>query len=140
VSRIPYVLSGLALIAGLAGCSSSGAELPDESDFAAGTCRTAAPDIRAIGQSLPELGGDATVDREVRAELREAHDRLRALGDGLVPADEPELRPALAELNEKIAIVRIRADGNSYEPALGKLLTRSYEAVLDVCTGSGTAG
>jgi hypothetical protein len=137
VSRIPYVLSGLALIVALAGCSSSsGPELPDESDFAAGTCRTAAPDVRAIGQSLSRLGDDGTVDREVRAELREAHDRLRALADGLVPADEPGLRPALAELNEKIAIVRIRADGNSYEPALGKLLTRSYEDVVGVCTRS----
>ena len=125
--RLPYALSALALL-GLVGCS-SGPDVPDESAFAEGTCRTAAADVRAVGQSLPELGDDGAVDGDVRAGLREAHDRLRALADGA----EPALQPVLAELNEKIGIVRIRADGNTYEPALGELLTTSYERVLDAC-------
>lgn len=127
MSRLPYALSALAL-AGLVGCSSS--DVPDESAFAEGTCRTAAADVRAVGQSLPELGDGGAVDGEVRAGLREAHDRLRALADGA----EPALQPVLAELNEKIGIVRIRADGNTYEPQLGELLTASYERVLEACT------
>lgn len=127
MSRLPYVLSALAL-AGLVGCSSS--DVPDESAFAEGTCRTAAADVRAVGQSLPELGDGGAVDGEVRAGLREAHDRLRALADGA----EPALQPVLAELNEKIGIVRIRADGNTYEPQLGELLAASYERVLEACT------
>ncbi|TAL25915.1 MAG: hypothetical protein EPN99_00990 [Frankiales bacterium] len=127
MSRLPYVLSALAL-AGLVGCSSS--DVPDESAFAEGTCRTAAADVRAVGQSLPELGDGGAVDGDVRAGLREAHDRLRALADGA----EPALQPVLAELNEKIGIVRIRADGNTYEPRLGELLAASYERVLEACT------
>lgn len=129
--RLPYVLSALALGAALTGCSSSGPDVPDESAFAAGTCRTAAADVRAVGQSLPELGDGGSVDGEVRAGLREAHDRLRALADGA----EPALQPVLAELNEKIGIVRIRADGNTYEPELGDLLTTSYERIVEACTG-----
>lgn len=129
MSRLPYVLSALAL-AGLVGCSSSGPDVPDESAFAEGTCRTAAADVRAVGQSLPELGDGGAVDGDVRAGLREAHDRLRALADGA----EPALQPVLAELNEKIGIVRIRADGNTYEPELGALLATSYERVLEACT------
>ena len=127
MSRLPYVLSALAL-AGLVGCSSS--DVPDESAFAEGTCRTAAADVRAVGQSLPELGDGGAVDGDVRAGLREAHDRLRALADGA----EPALQPVLAELNEKIGIVRIRADGNTYEPQFGERLTAAYERVLEACT------
>lgn len=129
MARLPYALSALAL-AGLVGCSSGGPDVPDESAFAEGTCRTAAADVRAVGQSLPELGDGGAVDGDVRAGLREAHDRLRALADGA----EPALQPVLAELNEKIGIVRIRADGNTYEPQLGELLTTSYERVLEACT------
>ena len=135
MSRLPYVLSGLLLSLALAGCSgSSGPDLPEEASFAEGTCRTAAADVRAIGRALPMLGEDGSVDAEVRVDLRAAHDRLRALADGA----EADLQPALTELNEKIGIVRIRADGNSYEPALGELLTRSYENVVERCTA--TAG
>lgn len=133
MSRLPYVLSALAL-AGLVGCSSNGPDVPDESAFAEGTCRTAAADVRAVGQSLPELGDGGAVDGDVRAGLREAHDRLRALTDGMSPTDEPALQPVLAELNEKIGIVRIRADGNTYEARFGEQLTASYERVLEACT------
>ena len=128
---LPYALSGLLLSLALAGCSSSsGPDLPDESAFAEGTCRTAAADVRAVGQALPELGDGGSVESEVRDDLRSAHERLRALTDGA----EPALQPVLADLNEKIGIVRIRADGNSYEPELGELLTRAYENVVDRCT------
>jgi hypothetical protein len=129
VARLPYALSALAL-AGLVGCSSGGPDVPDESAFAEGTCRTAAADVRAVGQSLPDLGDGGTVDGDVRDGLREAHDRLRALADGA----EPALQPVLAELNEKIGIVRIRADGNTYEPQFGERLTEAYERVLETCT------
>lgn len=129
MSRLPYVLSALAL-AGLVGCSSGGPDVPDESAFAEGTCRTAAADVRAVGQSLPDLGDGGAVDGDVRAGLREAHDRLRALADGA----EPALQPVLAELNEKIGIVRIRADGNTYETQFGEQLTAAYERVLEACT------
>lgn len=128
-SALRAVLPAALLALLLAGCSSDGPDIPDESDFAAGTCRTAAPDVRAVGALLTELGDGGAVDGDVRARLREAHDRLRALADGA----EPALQPALAELNEKIGIVRIRADGSTYEPELGKLLTTSYEQVLEVC-------
>ena len=93
---------------------------------------TAAEQDRFLGaaESLPDLGDGGAVDGDVRAGLREAHDRLRALADGA----EPALQPVLAELNEKIGIVRIRADGNTYEAQFGEQLTASYERVLEACT------
>ena len=115
----------------LAGCTGSGPEVPDEEDFAQGTCRTAAPDVRAVGEVLPELGDDGKVESSVKDALKEAQARLDALASGA----EPTLQPALADLVQKIGAVRIRADGNSYAPELGESLTTSYEQVLEVCTG-----
>jgi hypothetical protein len=121
------VAPALLLALALAGCTSS--DVPDEDDFAAGTCRTAAPDVRAVGEAIPRLGDGGKVDEDVRDELREAQDRLAALADGA----EAELKPDLQGLVEAIGIVRIRADGNTYESAQGEALTRAYERVLDAC-------
>ncbi len=115
----------------LAGCtSSSGSDVPEESAFAEGTCRTAAPDVRAVGEAIPQLGDGGEVDDDVQDALRDAQDRLDALAGGA----EPAVAPPLKELVEKIGIVRIRADGNTYEPELGEVLARSYERVLDACS------
>jgi hypothetical protein len=122
---LPAVLVALAL----AGCSSSGPDVPDEDAFAAGTCRTAAADVRAVGEAIPELGEGGKVDGDVKDELREAQDRLAALTDGA----EADVQPALRGLVEAIGLVRIRADGNTYEQAQGEALTRAYEQALDAC-------
>jgi len=118
----------------ITGCTTS-SDVPDESAFAEGTCRTAAPDVRAVGEALPELAEEGKVTDEVRVDLREAQDRLAALADGA----EPDLQAPLRDLVEKLGIVRIRADGNTYEPQFGELLAASYEQVLDAC-GAGSAG
>ena len=122
-------LSSALLVVVLAGCTSSGPDVPDEGEFAAGTCRTAAPDVRAVGELIPRLPGDGKVDADVRDELREAQDRLAALGEGA----EPGVAPSLQGLVEAIGLVRIRADGNTYEAAQGEALTRAYEKVLGAC-------
>ncbi len=112
----------------LTGCTSS-SDVPAEDDFAAGTCRTAAPDVRAVGEALPRLGDGGKVDDDVKADLRESQDRLVALADGA----EPDVKDELQALVEAIGIVRIRADGNTYEQAQGDALDRAYEQVLDAC-------
>lgn len=123
----------------LVGCTSDepaverGPEVPAEEAFLEGTCRTAAPDVRAVGEAIPGLGDGGTVAEEVKDALREAQPRLAALADGA----EPELKPALDELVLKIGIVRIRADGNTYEQQFGEGLTASYERVVEVCTDAG---
>jgi hypothetical protein len=122
----------------LSACSSSspdGPEVPPESAFAEGTCRTAAPEVRAVGEAIPRLGEEGEVDAEVKESLRESQGRLRAVADGA----ESELKPVLDDLIQKIGIVRIRADGNTYEPQFGESLTRSYEQVVASCTDSGAS-
>lgn len=137
----PAVLLGLVL---LAGCTSSAdpadpaadasppaaAPVPDEAAFAEGTCRLVAPDVRAVGSALDRLGEGGEVDQAVEVELQESQDRVFAVAE----AAEPELKPALTDLVEKIGVVRIRAVGKNYEPELGEQLRRAYDGVVDVCT------
>ena len=129
---MPHLLRAALLGLLLTACSSSGPDLPSDEDFATGTCRTAAPDVRAVAEAVPELGEGGEVDDGVLDALRDAQDRLAALADGA----EPAVAPALKDLVEKIGIVRIRGDGNTYEPEFGEALTRSYEQVLDACLDS----
>lgn len=120
---VPLVLLAVVMV----GCTSS--DVPAEEDFAAGTCRTAAADVRAVGEAIPRLGDGGEVDEDVKDDLREAQERLAAVADGA----EPSLQPDLQELVVALGIVRIRADGNTYESEQGEALTRAYEQVLDAC-------
>ncbi len=126
---MPHVLRTALLVLLLAGCTSSGPDVPDEDAFAAGTCRTAAEDVRAVGEAIPRLGDGGKVADEVKDDLEDAQERLVALADGA----EPDVQPALQSLVEAIGIVRIRADGNTYSAEQGEALTRAYEQVLDAC-------
>lgn len=120
----------------LAGCTSSPdgpsePELPAEADFAAGSCREAAPDLLELGRMLPRLGEDSSVPVEDQQVLADVQDRLSAFAE--VP--DPELEGVLPTLVERIGGVRIRAVGNTYEPRLGEDLQAAYDEVLEVCTG-----
>lgn len=133
--HLALVALSTVLLASCSSSSSDGPEVPPESAFAEGTCRTAAQDLRAVGEAIPDLGEEGSVDAEVKESLRESQARLRAVADGA----EEELKPAFEDLIQKIGIVRIRADGNTYEPQFGESLTRSYEQLVSACTGSAAA-
>ena len=130
VPSLPAALLALPLLLAACSGSSEGPELPAESAFAEGTCRQAAPDVIAVGRALPRLGEGGAVDKAVKDDLRESQDRLFALSEGA----EPQYAPALSALVERIGGVRIRADGNTYEPVLGEGLQKAYDEVVEVCT------
>jgi hypothetical protein len=125
------VLSGFAL----AGCG-SGSDSPRQpaaSSFTEGTCRAAAPDVLSLGRDASTIGRAGRVDAGVRTSLKEAQLRLR----DLAVAAEPAYKPALDALVVSTGFVRIRADGNSYDAAVGRQLMADYRTVLKVCTGAG---
>lgn len=126
-------LAVLALVAvGASACGASSDKQPAASSFADGTCRAAAPDVLAIGKMAGNLGDAKKVSPEVRTSLREAQGRLSSLAE----AAEPSYKPALDALVVSAGFVRIRADGNTYEPALGKQLMTDYRAVVKACTSA----
>ena len=131
VALLGLLLVGCTSSGGSAPSAPSGPRVPAESEFKAGTCASLAPDVIAVGQAIPKLGSGGDVEQDVKVSLRDAQDRIFAVTE----AAEPDLKPALDELVVKIGIVRVRADGNTYETSLGELLTKAYDGVLDVCTG-----
>ena len=130
----------------LAACSDGGSSAapsaapsrsaPPETAFADGTCRLAAPDVLAVARDADRLGDGPTVEAEVTEALREEQDRLFALAE----TADAAVRPALDRLVVAIGLVRVRADGNTYEPSLGADLVTAYDAVVRTCTAPPSAG
>ena len=133
------LLPGIVLAGLLTGCS-SGEEagpvrpvLPEAGAFAPGTCRTAAPDVIAVGEAATRLGGGGMVEQGVKDVLKGAQERLTPLSAKAGPA----YAPAFEDLVGSLGIVRIRADGNTYETQFGDMLTASYDRVVALCTTPG---
>ncbi len=125
--RIAVAVCALALTAA---CSGTTQKAPPASAFSEGTCRAAAADVLALGRAGTQLGDEVTIPAGVRATLRDAQAQL----DELAVAAEPSYKKVFDALVQSTGVVRIRADGNEYDPALGEQLRRDYQAVLDVCT------
>jgi hypothetical protein len=127
------LLPALAILAfGVTACGHGAPEQPPVSAFVEGTCRVAAPDVLALGKAAAHLGKGTTIDAAAKTELKDAQAGLRELADGA----EPAYKTALDRLVVSTGFVRIRADGNSYDPALGRQLMTDYANVLRLCGAS----
>jgi ferredoxin len=126
-SLTALAVCGLALTA--CGSGSDEPKQPAMAAFADGTCRVAAPDVLAIGKAGLRIDKSKKVDAETRTALREAQAALR----DLATAAEPSYQPSLDALVVSAGFVRIRADGNTFEPAVGEQLMKDYRAVLKAC-------
>jgi len=130
--RRSAALLGLLL---LTACTSStpdgpaGPDLPAEADFARGACAPVAADLIGVGAAIPRLGEGGVVDQQVKDELKAVQDRIFFFAESAAPAVKPELDVLVGSLGS----VRIRADGNSYETALGEVLQTSYDAAVVAC-------
>ena len=111
-------------------CGHDAATQPKVSAFAEGTCRVAAPDVLALGKAGAHLGSGRTITPAAKSRLKDAQADLRTLADGA----EPAYKTVLERLVVSTGFVRIRADGNTYEPSLGKQLMADYAAVVRACT------
>ncbi len=135
-------LLAAALLLALTGCNAAPKSpataptpsAPAESAFTDGTCRLAAPDIIAIGRDARRLGDGGKVEEDVKDSLRESQDRLAALAETATP----DAKPVLDRLVLVTGLVRVRADGNTYETQLGDNLVAAYDAAVLTCTGGST--
>lgn len=120
-----------ALLAG--GCSSGAPEVPvgpPVEDFAAGVCRQAAPDVLELSRLVEGLGEGPRVPDDVKAALRAAQGRLAATAG---QSTGPE-RADLDAFVQKVGLLRLRADGNTYEPFLADEVRAARDQVIASCT------
>lgn len=127
IARIPLTLLACALL--LAGCSGT-PDAPKPKDFAAGICRQVAPDVLELTGLVDDLGKGPKVPDEAKASLRAAQGRLVAtLGSYAGPE-----RGDLDGFVEAVGLLRIRADGNTYEAFLTKDVKAAGDKVVARCT------
>jgi hypothetical protein len=125
--RFPLVALAAAALAASACTGSSG---PSASDFTAGTCRTVAPDVLAIGEQLDRIGKGPEVAKGVLSALKGAQDGLRQLAPG---AEEPYRGP-LEDLVTAVGLVRLQAAAGRYRSDTGTNLREKYDRVVAACT------
>lgn len=125
IARAPLALLAGALL--LAGCSNA----PEPDDFAAGICREAAPDVLELTDLVSDLGEDPEVASETKTALREAQTRLL---ETVGTASGPE-RADLDGFVQAVGLLRLRADGNTYESVLGDDVKAASDRVVERCTG-----
>lgn len=118
----------LALVV-LSACSGSGFDQPKASAFRAGSCRSVAPSVLALGKDLHGLGTKAPSSKQKSA----LKDHQRALRDQQ-PGVEPSLAPTVAKLVTAVGIVRLRADTDSWDSALADTAMQAYQGVVRTCT------
>ncbi len=116
-----------------AGCSDDTREAPAGpavEDFAAGSCRQAAPDVLELSRLVEGLGKEPRVPDDAKAALRAAQGRLAATA---AQSSGPE-RADLDAFVQKVGLLRLRADGNTYEPFLADDVRAARDRVIASCT------
>lgn len=124
--RAAAALVLLAVAPLLAGC---GDDTPAVGDFAAGACRSAAPDVLAMHRTVAGLGmGPAVPDADKKA--------LRTRGAQLLTAiaSAPGRPAELQAYAQSVGLLRLRADGNEYAPSLADNEQTAYGRLLARCT------
>ena len=110
------VLLSALVLAGCSGSSSPSAfRQPAVSDFAAGTCRTVAPDVLSIGKDAQRLGAGGEVKADVLTSLETAQSGIRPP----VEAAEPAYKPALPKRGVSVGLGRLHATGGRCRPHAG---------------------
>jgi hypothetical protein len=133
-----YRVAALALVAGLLGaCTAANAgesdlaaeNLPSADAFKAGTCRSAAGDVLGLATLARSIHGAGTVSAGSRRELRAHQYRLARLRNGA----EPEMQKAITDLVTSIGYVRIRFNGQSYDPKIVKQMDDTRRGFQKLC-------
>lgn len=100
---------------------------PSVDQFRTGTCRDAAPTILAIGDLGLRLRSSTSVPAGDRQTLVAEQKRLQAL------RTSEELADPVRALVTAIGFVRIRIDGNTYDPRLMSALVAEQQRLVASC-------
>lgn len=126
------IAAAAAVLAATVSCTPKPApSQPETVDFAAGTCRQAAPAVLGIGRLLGEVRTRARSAREVNAELTMQQSRLRKL----LPAADSRARAPLQDLVTAVGFFRIGVDSNTLQSSQVQAATDAQQALVRACTG-----
>jgi hypothetical protein len=129
----------IAIAAVCAGCTSSSsgnglpnaaAAMPSVDSFSAGTCRSAAEHVIAIGEVAARLQGRTDVPAADRATLHANQEALRTM---LPKVSDASLRTPLQALVTTVGWTRLRLDTQSYDPALLDAVAKADADARAVC-------
>jgi hypothetical protein len=133
-------LAGVALVVGLASAytvaNADESDLPPEdlpaaSAFKGGTCQATANDVLGMAALARKIVKSETVDAKDRAELRDRQWRIAQARSG---ADEQLAKP-LQDLVTSIGWVRIRFNGQTYDPKVVQNMDQTRRAYQALCVG-----
>jgi hypothetical protein len=135
-----YRVAALALVAGMLGaCTAANADeqglpaedLPAASAFKAGTCQSTAQDVLALAGLARKIIDAKSVSAADRDQLR---DRQARIAQFRADADEQLAKP-LQDLVTSIGWVRIRFNGQTYDPTIVRQMDQSRRAYQQLCVG-----
>jgi len=133
-------VAALALIVGaLSACTAANAdesdlppeELPAASAFAAGTCQSTAQDVLGLANLARKIVVAESVSAAGRNELRVRQARIAQFR-----AEAPQqLQQPLQDLVTSIGYVRIRFNGQTYDPKIVRQMDETRRAYQKLCVG-----
>ena len=125
-AQLRVLLLSLLLVA----CSGSGRGLPDADEFAAGTCRDAAPAVLALDEQVRQLQQEDVDIPAARKALREQQGRLRAL---LGADPESNVTVALQDVVTRVGFVRAALDADALQAQEVDDVTRAVDRFVAAC-------
>lgn len=118
----------LLLVLVISSCTGSGRSLPDSDEFAAGTCRDAAPALLAIDEQVRAAAGPDVDELAARASLREQQSRLQALSGGA-----GDLAVALDDVIARVGFARVALDVAALDAEDVADVTAAVDRVVAIC-------
>ena len=135
-----YRVAALAVLAGALGaCTAANADqsglpaetLPAASAFKDGTCQSAAEDVLGLAKLARSIHNAKSTSAPARTELRDRQVRIAKLRESA----EQELQKPLQDLVTSIGYVRIRFNGQSYDPKIVAQMDATRRAFQQACVG-----
>ena len=119
------------LLVTVAACSGGGPSFsqPKPAAFSPGSCRELASPVLQLGKELHSLGGSNPTAAQ-RTALKTAQSAVRRQQ----PTLPTSLAPPVQDMVTAVGVLRLRADTNSYDPALAGSALTAYQALVTVCT------
>jgi hypothetical protein len=116
------------------GCSGDARDLPDPEEFAAGTCRDAAPAVIALDEQVRRAADEGADIAQVRAALESEQQRLLTVLDDA--GDTGAVAGELQEVVTRVGFARAAVNIDSFGDAEVRDVTAAVDGFVAACVPS----